>query len=80
MKSVRLEIAEATEGKLHWRMTIDGQGVLTGMCEIASPSDKTRVIACATEALANYHPLKEVSSIRVEATPESHLDDWMKDG
>ena len=80
MKSIRLEIAEATPGRLYWRMIIDGQAPLMGMCEVASPSDKTRLIACAAEALAHYTVIKQVSHIPLEVMSESHLDDWMKDG
>ena len=76
MKTVRLEIAEQTEGKLYWRMNIDGQAALMGMCEVTSPNDKTRLIACAAEALAHYAVIKEAQHVIAE--PISHLDDWMK--
>ena len=77
MKSVRLEIAEATPGKLYWKMWIDGQAPLSGMCEVTSSNDKTRLIACAAEALAHYTVIKEAQPI-IHGEAVSHLDDWMK--
>ena len=77
MKSVRLEIAEATPGKLYWKMWIDGQAPLSGMCEVASSNDKTRLIACAAEALSHYAVIKEAQPV-IHGEAVSHLDDWMK--
>ena len=62
MKTVHLEIAEQTEGKLYWRMIVEGQAALMGMCEVTSSNDKTRLMACAAEALAHYAVIKNDST------------------
>ena len=76
MKSTRLEMAEVIPGHIYWKLWIDGQAPLSGACDLASPNDKTRLIACAAEALSHYTVIK--ASQPVIAEPISHLDDWMK--
>ena len=79
MKSVRLEIAEAIEGHLFWRMSVDNQAPLSGLCEVQSPNDKARLILAATEALQHYEPIQPTETVLFKQTSsESHLDDWMK--